>query len=63
MVITVTIFSYRFNKRFNVTMNSVEDEVLALKEAIREAISRDHTLMKIEHFWLVSKTSLTGHTI
>jgi hypothetical protein len=44
-------------------MNSVEDKVMSLKEAIREAISRDHTLMKIEHFWLVSQTSLMGHTI
>jgi hypothetical protein len=62
MVISVTIKSYEFNKRFNVTMNSVEDKVLALKLAISDAINRDHAYMKYERFHLVRQTSLKWGT-
>jgi hypothetical protein len=48
MVITVTVFWYQHGKRFNVTLNSVQDNVLALKTAIR-----NYTMLAFEHIQLV----------
>jgi hypothetical protein len=55
-MVTITVFCYQKSKRFNVTMNSVEDNVLALKVAIG-----NHTNNKSdERIQLVSLTSLIG---
>jgi hypothetical protein len=52
--IVITVYCYQKNKSFNVTMNSVEDSVLALKLAIG-----NHTNHKSdERMRLVSQTSL-----
>jgi hypothetical protein len=49
MVITVTVKSYDNNQSFNVTLNSVQDNVLALKVAIK-----NYNNLALEHIQLVS---------
>jgi hypothetical protein len=55
MVITVTIKSYEQGHRFNVTMKSVEDNVLALKVAIKNYNS---LALELENIILVSEPNL-----